>query len=475
MHRRCKVLLAKQGKPAQLGGLPLHNMQNLASNAPVGREYTSGLWRDGQGQLIKYSTPGTCAGCHGARNEECKELNEPTVLCDGNFCTREYHLSCANLAAVPESEFFCFECCPMGASKGFNDFFDDCESKKIVCGSSKAFVEAQAKKALKGAELNTKDVEKCMAEFCKGGKFESELGSFALCRERALMDLVGSLGEEEDDDEGGVDGDEDDDDNEDDDAGIVPSSFSKKKRPPSPKQDNALLGQSVRLYCPNDNQYHVGRIISHRRHARHYVASTNPKESLSREDVLNNCQAPQTFFGDGGHENFEFLVRFRSGTAGRKVPVHRWIVLEEHAVAVTCAVVWGEAKDRPWWPAQVVVRSSLEILQDFLCDEADGVDVAGGGGEDVVGCAFFFGEQTKCSFSLSETTNFLSPRFATKRATSDNLLCIAVAMAQVELEEQRRIRAWYTLKSQDGDEGIAAIAAANAAMVGRAERVGALS
>ena len=483
VHRKCRVLLSKQGKSDQNGDIPLHAMQNFSSCAPVGREYVSGLWRDGQGQLIKYNTPGRCAGCNGARDEECTELDEPTVLCDGNFCTREYHLKCANLEAIPESEFFCFDCCPMGASKGLNDFFYDCESNKSVCGSSEAFVMAKAKKALKGAGFGTKDVEKCMAEFGKGGKFESEIGSFTLRRERALEDLAGSLGEEddnEDDGDGGkhADGNEDQDEDHDD-ASIVASPFSKKKRPSAPKQDNPLLGQSVRLYCPNDNTYHVGKIISHRRHARPYVASTNQKKSLSREDVVNNSQPPETFYGVGGHENLEFLVRFRSGTARRKVPVHRWIVLEEHAVAVTCAVVWGKAKDRPWWPAQIVVRSSLEILQDYLSDEADGVEVAGG--EDsasgavgsAVGSALFFGEQTKCSCNLSsQITNFLSPKFATKRATSDNLLCIAVAMAQVELEEQRRVRTWYDLKCQEGDEGIAAIAAASSAMVGRTERAG---
>ena len=146
------MLLAKVGKAPMAGCNPLVNMQNLAASAPVGREYVSGLFRDGHGKLIKYSTPGTCAGCNGARDEECEkvrvrwrrsdyigerhnnsaqrmhpcqlshsfcnaQLDEPTILCDGNMCTREYHLRCANLDCVPESEFFCFDCCPMGASK----------------------------------------------------------------------------------------------------------------------------------------------------------------------------------------------------------------------------------------------------------------------------------------------------------------------------------------------------------------------
>ena len=253
------------------------------------------------------------------------------------------------------------------------------------------------------------------------------------------------------------------------------------------KVGSLFIGQPLRLYCPDDNVYHVGRIINFRKNVRPFVATTAPDTrrisagSSSTAPgggvvypVSLNCQPPDEYFGSGPYKELEFLVRFRAGTGGRKVPVHRWIILEEHAVAVSCAVVWGKAPGGyPWWPAQVVVRSCLEKIQSFVCDEHDGVELAGGGegsayDEDCGNgtcLALFFGEQTNCELDLpSETANFLSPKFADKRANSDALLCIAVAMAQVELEEQRRVRSWYNLKAQEGGDGVSAVVAASAAV-----------
>ena len=474
--RKCHNMLA--GKPG--GGNALAPFRNvMSSNPPVGREYVSGLWRDGHGQLVNYTTPGRCAVCDGKRDAECARLDEPTILCDGCYCSREFHLKCSGLDSVPESEFFCFNCCPMGASRGLNTYFEGCESARSVCGSSDNFVRKRAREILGGGGLGTMKVNKFMTQLGKGGRFVSEISDFVAGKEGALAELVGELMmEDENQDE-----DKDHKDSEGQAGTTSPTSLALS--PPLPSSTLKLsnstnygdnfLGQSVRLYCPEDNTYHVGRIISFRKHARPYVATTNPVARPSQEEILNNCQPPESFFGHGGHMELEFLVRFRSGTEGRKVPVHRWIVFEEHALAVTCAVVWGRVKGNPWWPAQTVYRSCLEVLHGFISKHFDGVEIDGGVGSDEVGKqhkqhkshALFFGEQTNCTLDLvNDATNFLSPRFATKRATVDSLLCISVAMAQVELEEQRRIRTWFALKSQEGDDGVTAIMAANSALQG---------
>ena len=78
-------------------------------------------------------------------------------------------------------------------AQGLNDFFNNCESDRSVCGSSNAFVINQAKKTLNGAGLRGSDVHKYVGELRRGGKFDSELGSFLARREEALKDLVGDL------------------------------------------------------------------------------------------------------------------------------------------------------------------------------------------------------------------------------------------------------------------------------------------
>ena len=105
-------------------------MQMITAQPPRGHEYRSGLWRDPCGSIINYDVEGVCAGCNGARNDEVDETGEITLLCDGNYCSREYHLKCAGLTAVPDAEFLCPQCCMMGTSKTLNDYFERVESER---------------------------------------------------------------------------------------------------------------------------------------------------------------------------------------------------------------------------------------------------------------------------------------------------------------------------------------------------------
>ena len=149
----------------------------------------------------------------------------------------------------------------------------------------------------------------------------------------------------------------------------------------------------------------------------------------------------------------EFLVRFATGSGGRKVPVHRWLVLEEHCAAVGVAVVWGmpslEGKGEVVvWPTHVLARTRLECASsaganmDML--KLDGRKTKAG----VKALSHFFGEDSACELPLNDcATSFFSPKFEAMRKTDNKILCVSMAMAQIELEEQRRVKAWR--ESQD--------------------------
>jgi len=72
-----------------------------------------------------------------------------------------------------------------------------------------------------------------------------------------------------------------------------------------------LIGKPVRLYCPNVNMYHNGRILDTRRDEESIVA----------------------------------LVRFASGKDRRMSTFIQWIYLEEHCIAVASDLVWAWMAD----------------------------------------------------------------------------------------------------------------------------------
>lgn len=197
-----------------------------------------------------------------------------------------------------------------------------------------------------------------------------------------------------------------------------------------PLDPTFFVGQPIKLYSPIEDAYHVGRIVDWRS-----VLSTTksggevedkgssspqtgaeedepPKKKTkkpkgkgkSKQDkqANRNEASPTTTIhsssASSGANKFDsavgrtqFLVRFRAGIDGRKIPVHQWMFLEEHAVAVGVGLVWANpsgqtgdkvgtsngasdntqkasnvkvfAKPRMHYrPAQVVVRSILEML-----------------------------------------------------------------------------------------------------------------
>ena len=80
-----------------------------------------------------------------------------------------------------------------------------------------------------------------------------------------------------------------------------------------------LIGKPVRLYCPNMNAYHNGRILDTREKTRSSTGSSNCTDN----------------------ESIAALVRFPAGKDNRKTTLTQWMYLEEHCLAVSSDVVWA--------------------------------------------------------------------------------------------------------------------------------------
>lgn len=103
-----------------------------------------------------------------------------------------------------------------------------------------------------------------------------------------------------------------------------------------------LVGKPIRLYNPIDNRYHSGRIIDCRVDAPHKL--DDPISNLKSSD---NSSAPNiSRLTDAKVSSTLYLIRFREGVEGRKVPVHQWIYLEEHAVTVGGNICWAKVRNQ---------------------------------------------------------------------------------------------------------------------------------
>lgn len=198
----------------------------------------------------------------------------------------------------------------------------------------------------------------------------------------------------------------------------------------------------------------------------------------------------------------QYLVRFRAGIDGRKVPVHQWMFLEEHAVSVGVGLVWvnpsgqtgtkvasdietsdntQEASDVKapgtisklsvhYRPAQIVVRSALEMLPVKKLNTFKR-------GDDVSAMAFFFSrdfhfsvlrfgqgvpDSAAAAIGASGDTDsdsnrptmvaahFARPPSDMRKAIrafpiDDAGLVSSMSMATMEREEQRRVREFHKL------------------------------
>mmetsp|Transcript_23359 Transcript_23359/g.56378 ORF Transcript_23359/g.56378 Transcript_23359/m.56378 type:complete len:699 (-) Transcript_23359:357-2453(-) len=102
-----------------------------------------------------------------------------------------------------------------------------------------------------------------------------------------------------------------------------------------------LVGMPIRLFNPIDNSYHSGHVLDYKTNAPYQVdqSSSSSKPSASSD----NSSSPDVGqLIDGKICSTLFLIRFRQGVEGRKVAVHEWVYLEEHAVTIGGEICWAK-------------------------------------------------------------------------------------------------------------------------------------
>lgn len=485
----------------------------------------------------------SCKICEGRRNTIANDENEPILLCELKGCNAEYHLKCldpnlfrskswigktrkwketgctdsspdisesspfsqqagttsASISAsaadsdpvsspqVPDGDIYCTECATDGSTAVLRKYFDRCDYVRSHFSCSRAYVmrllEQHMKEHPQGNYAAVVDAGVAMmgdgnenSTYSSSKELlpppRSELWYVNDLYRLALMD-PSTTGN------GAVQSKEI--------YGVSNAAIKNKIM----LNDSAefLIGKPVRLYCPLDNNYHVGRIIdfrtcsiypSLRGNGDHVSASVDPETNTVHIEDLD-------YYGIGPISQSEFLVRFPAGVEGRKKELVQWIILEEHSLAVGVSLIQGKTaklkgKVNGWKPAMILARSALELVpvREFLYENDKGELFASmnrdasfcrsflspsendDGLRDRWALASFFGEEAhgllhlrdeaKALFTTNENPKPLTSRspigFGAEDVThpySSSTLDIPMGLAMVEHDEQVRCREWFKL------------------------------
>lgn len=263
---------------------------------------------------------GICFGCKGARDSELQ--GQPILLCDGQDCDREHHLSCCVpcLREVPTSEhWYCQECSLAGSTSALIKYLEDADEEKEEFMDDAFGLQRSTNKQYIQYLLRKDSIEAKLPIDSRIPK--SELHRSAATLALALNDDDASYKENAI-------------------HGALPAFY--------------FLGKPIRLYNPISNQYHTGRIVDFR--------------FKSASDCMAAVVHDATSVNDA-----EFLVRFAAGKDGRKKPYHHWINLEEHALAVGSEPVWARMPTtKDWTPAILWFRTARELVPtQHLLDESE--------------------------------------------------------------------------------------------------------
>ncbi|KAL3791274.1 hypothetical protein HJC23_000891 [Cyclotella cryptica] len=340
----------------------------------------------------------TCKFCNGNRNAVAIKNNEPILLCELKGCNREYHLRClprglidkgVNSNAentegrnddivkyvlndmeeaevtegggaddIPPGEIYCQQCAADGSTSVLRQYFDRCDAIRSNFSCSRAYVMSLLEKHMRENPMGnaidpasgSNDADDDEGDSTKTHLKpppRSELWSVEEMNRMALASLEG-----------------------DDNNSVEDGTRSSKD---SWKAAEFLVGKPVRLYCNLDNEYHNGRIVDWR------TCSVYPNVAGVQKTSKNRDINDLDYYGIGPISTFEFLVRFPSGSEGRKKDLLQWMLLEEHSLAVGITLVRGKIrspKTRVWgWkPAMILARSALELVpvREFLCEGKNG-------------------------------------------------------------------------------------------------------
>jgi hypothetical protein len=365
-----------------------------------------------------------CAGCLGSKNQEL--VNEPTVLCDGKKCGREYHLSCClprlELGQIPEGSYLCIDCDPEGSSSQLELYFADIAEARSNFSTSREYIES----LFQGHRIPVSEVQRV-----------AELHRDAIATVNPML-LAASSASSQDTPE---------------DADAL-ASVNPNVAASSSSQDTLvgadfLIGKPLRLYCPEGNAYHDGRIIDWRR-ATHLRPITSSPPQYDRDFLFGTMSEIA---------RCEFLVSFSAGLNYRKRTVHQWIILEEHSLAVGTSLIWCfPSKKEDWVPGITWLRTSLELIPVLeMLSESEGevryVDSKiGQTNSKRWSLTQIYGAQTHMLLLLREqSADFFSPSFSERfqKSNEDGGIDIPMMLAYTEAEEQRRIRRWFRLPLQN--------------------------
>lgn len=224
--------------------------------------------------------------------------------------------------------------------------------------------------------------------------------------------------------------------------------------PDRPLGPDFLVGKPLRLYCPDGNSYHSGRIIDWRR-----ATHLRPESAYSQAAAEKDCQ-----YGDISEiAQCEFLVAFPAGLDFRKRTIHQWIILEEHSLAVGTSLIWAyDSRKKDWSPGLTWLRTSLElmpILERLSSAEGQVIfDTKSIGRTKTWALTQVFGKENHLLLVLrEEAVDLFSPTFAERFSTRARpvghddgpRVDIPIMLAYTEIQEQRRIRDWYKLPLQN--------------------------
>lgn len=362
-------------------------------------------------KAIRYRTPeqmygrpvshhvvrGVCAGCLGQKNEELKD--DPIVLCDGQDCGREYHLQCClpplTQEEIPEGSYLCIDCDPDGASSRLQRYFDRTWESRSKFKTSRDFA----------ASLFENEGRVPVSEFPRITELHRDAISSVRTFQGASSPDIGP---------------------------------------------DFLVGKPLRLYCPDDNNYHNGRILDWRR-ATHLRPISATAPSHAKDFQYGNISEIACC---------EFLVAFPAGMDFRKRTIHQWMILEEHSLAVGTSLIWAlHTRNKEWTPALTWLRTSLElmpILERLSEDEGQVIyDMSNLGQTKRWALTQPFGRENHLLLILrEEAVDLFSPSFAARFSkridTADGpRLDLPAMLAFTEAQEQRRIRQWSRLSLQN--------------------------
>ncbi len=503
--------------------------------------------------ITTYATKNfSCKICEGQRNTIANAENEPILLCELKGCNAEYHLKCldsrlfrskdwtnitrdsngtgytdpsaaisesstfpqqsgktsadttATVAVtipvpstqIPDGDIYCTECATDGSTAVLRKYFDRCDYVRSHFSCSRAYVMRLLEQHMKehpegnyaavvgGSNVLTGDGHdnetiSSFKELLPPPRSElwyvNELYRLALMDPSATGDGFGNEQNET-------------------------SNEAIKNKITLKDSAEFLVGKPLRLYCPLDNNYHVGRIIDFRtcsvypslRGIGDHVASlVDPEKNTVHIEDLD-------YYGTGPISQSEYLVRFPAGVEGRKKELIQWIILEEHSLAVGITLIQGKTaklkgKVNGWKPAMILARSALELVpvREFLYEDEKGELFASmntnastcsnflspdaSKNDDGLGdrwaLASFFGEEAHGLLYLRDEAKALfltdgdgntaeslesgsvqSPRSPMAWVAEDvahpyasSTLDIPMGLAMVEYDEQVRCREWFKL------------------------------